>query len=271
MPLIKTDTFNVEYVEEGSGPAVILLHSSASGLRQWRLLFNELKDSYRMIAVNLFGYGATSAWPAGKVQTLADQARLVVQVAVQVEGPVTLAGHSLGGAVAMETALHLDDRLQGLIVFEPILFSLLKNHGPVEAFTEIHDLSQRYSALGEAGNWDQAGEIFVDYWSGAGAWSAMSDERKAALRVMLPNVLHEWDSVIVPSRPLQDWGGIPVPVHVLRAADTCRPTFAIASLLIDTHRQWSLHEFDGGGHMAPVTYPDLVNPIIAKILMGIVS
>ena len=69
MPLIKSDTFDVEYVEAGTGPAVILLHSSASGLRQWRRLFEELKDSYRVIAVNLFGYGATSPWPAGKVQT----------------------------------------------------------------------------------------------------------------------------------------------------------------------------------------------------------
>lgn len=270
MPLIKSDSFDVEYVEAGAGPAVILLHSSASGLRQWRRLVDELKDGYRVIAVNLFGYGATSAWPAGKMQTLTDQARLVTHVAAQVEGRVTLVGHSLGGAVAVEAALHLADRLQGLIVFEPILFSLLKTHGPAEAFTEIHDLSRRYCALGKSKSWDQAGEIFVDYWSGAGAWSAMSDERKAALRVMLPNVLHEWDAVIEPSRPLQDWGGIPVPVHVLRTTDTCRPTFAIASLLTQTHRQWSLHEFDRGGHMAPVAYPDLVNPVIAKTLADIV-
>lgn len=271
MPLIKTDTFDVEYVEAGAGPAVILLHSSASGLRQWRRLVDELKDSYRIIAVNLFGYGATSAWPADKVQTLACQARLVAQVAAQVEGRVTLVGHSLGGAVALEAALHLADRLQGLIVFEPILFSLLNAHGPADAFSEIHNLSKQYCTLGKAKDWNQAGEVFVDYWSGAGVWSAMSDERRVALRVMLPNVLHEWDAVIAPSRPLQDWGGIPVPVHVLRAADTCWPTFAIASLLANTHRQWSLHEFDSGGHMAPVARPDLVNPIIAKILADVVS
>jgi pimeloyl-ACP methyl ester carboxylesterase len=98
----------------------------------------------------------------------------------------------------------------------------------------------------------------------------MPDERKAGLRTMLPNVLHEWNAVIAPSRPLQDWGAIPVPVHILCAADTRHPTRAIASLLTSMHKHWHLYELEGGGHMAPVARPDLVNPIIAEILAELV-
>jgi pimeloyl-ACP methyl ester carboxylesterase len=266
MRLVKAGDFDVEYLDTGTGPAVILLHSSASGLRQWKRLIDELRGSHRVLAVNLFGYGATSPWTAGKMQTLADQAALVVAVAAEVRGPVTLVGHSLGGAVGLEAALRLGERLQAAVVFEPILFSLLKTHGPADAFAEIHTIATRYNALGTAGEWDHAGEWFVDYWSGAGAWASMSDERKAGLRVMLPNVLHEWDAVITPSRALDDWGRIAAPVHILRASDTRRPTHAIASLLTETHSNWRLRELDQGGHMAPVARPDLVNPLIAKIL-----
>jgi pimeloyl-ACP methyl ester carboxylesterase len=271
MRLIKAGDFDVEYFDTGTGPAVVLLHSSASGFRQWKRLIDELRGGYRVLAVNLFGYGATSGWPAGRVQSLADQAALVAAVAAQVDGSVTLIGHSLGGAVALETALRLGDRLRCAVVFEPILFSLLKAHGPADDYAEIHHIATRYNELGTAKEWDHAGEWFVDYWSGAGAWASMSEERKAGLRVMLPNVLHEWHAVISPARSLPEWGGIGAPVHVLRAADTRRPTYAIASLLTETHRHWRLHELEKGGHMAPLARPDLVNPVIAKILTELTS
>jgi len=273
MPTIKAGEFNVEYLEAGAGPAVILLHSSASGLRQWRRLIEELASRHHVLAINLFGYGMTSPWPAGRGQTLADHAALVTAVVSEIGKPVTLVGHSLGGAVALETALRLDGRLQAAIVFEPILFSLLRTHRPADAFTEIHGIATRYHALGTAKEWDQAGEWFVDYWSGAGSWAAMPDDRKAGLRIMLPNVLHEWDAVIAPSRALTEWGriAVPVPVHVLRAADTRRPTHAIASMLTGAHDHWRLHQLATGGHMAPLTRPELVNPMIGKILEEVAS
>jgi pimeloyl-ACP methyl ester carboxylesterase len=264
--MVKAGAFDVEYLDTGTGPAVILLHSSASGLRQWKRLIDDLGGRYRILAVNLFGYGTTSAWPPADPQTLADQATLVAAVAARVDGPVTLVGHSLGGAVALETALALGNRLQRVIACEPILFSLLRTYGPADAFAEIQNVAMRFRALGAAGEWDQAGAWFVDYWSGEGAWAGMPDERKAGLRLMLPNVVHEWDAVMAPSHDLAGWGVIAAPVHILRAADTRQPTHAIASLLTQTHRAWRLHELDVGGHMAPLVRPDLVNPLIGGIL-----
>ena len=54
----------VDYLEAGSsGPVVMLVHSSVSGARQWRRLMGDLKDQFRVRAVNLFGYGKTPPWP----------------------------------------------------------------------------------------------------------------------------------------------------------------------------------------------------------------
>ena len=64
----------VDYLEAGScGPVVMLVHSSVSGARQWRRLTDELKDQFRVRAVNLFGYGKTPPWPAETTQSLDDQ------------------------------------------------------------------------------------------------------------------------------------------------------------------------------------------------------
>src|SRR5262245_40377667 len=122
MPVIKAGAFDLEYTDSGSGSPVVLLHSSASGHRQWRRLVDTVQRRHRVIALNLFGYGKTSAWPGTRPLTAADQAELVAAAVGVVGEAVALIGHSLGGAVAFEAAAKLSDRVLVLVAFEPILF-----------------------------------------------------------------------------------------------------------------------------------------------------
>jgi pimeloyl-ACP methyl ester carboxylesterase len=269
MPVIKAGAIDLEYTDTGAGPAVILIHSSASGLRQWRGLAERLQDRYRVIAINLFGYGKTSPWPGAGPLTAADQAELVAAAAELVPGPVALVGHSLGGAVALEAATRLADRVRLVVAFEPILFGHLKTHGPAGAYDEIDKLARRFGELAQAGDWNAAGEWFVDYWAGPGTWAAMPDDRRQNTRAMLPPVVHEWDMATSGLRPLAGWRAIAAPVHLVQAADTRAPTRAIVDLLAKTYPDWHVHRVPSGGHMAPLARPDLVNPVIADALDGI--
>jgi pimeloyl-ACP methyl ester carboxylesterase len=268
MPIVKAGAFDVDYTDIGSGPTVLLVHSSASGNRQWRRLADELKDRHRLIAVNLFGYGATAAWPAEQTQTLADQARLVAAAASVVDGPITLVGHSMGGAVALESAIALGNRTRLVIVFEPILFYLLKQHGEPEAFAEIEAIADGFRARGARNEWESVGEMFVDYWSPPGSWAAMPADRRAGLLAVLPTVTHDWDSTVPSGRPIGDWGRIAAPVHVIQADDTRLSTRRVAAVLAAHFPHWHFHRVAAGGHMAPLARPDLVNPLIASILEG---
>ena len=270
MPVIKAGAFDLEYSDTGAGPAVILIHSSASGLRQWRALVERLRDRYRVIAVNLFGYGNTSPWPGMRPLTDADQAELVAAAAALASEPVALVGHSLGGAVALEAAAQLGNRVRVLVAFEPILFGHLKTHGPASAYDEIAKLARRYGELAQAGDWNAAGELFVDYWTGAGTWAAMPDERRQNTMAMLPPVVHEWDMATTGLRPLEGWRAITAPVHLIHAADTRAPTRAIVELLAKAYPDWHVDEVPSGGHMAPLTRPDLVNPLIVAAIDGAV-
>ena len=266
MPVIKAGAFDLEYTDTGTGPAVVLVHSSASGLRQWRQLIESLQSRYRVIAVNLFGYGKTSPWPGTRPLTAADQAELVAAAATLASEPVALVGHSLGGAVALEAAAQLAGRVRVLVAFEPILFGLLKVHGPADAYDEIAKLARRYGELARSGDWNAAGEWFVDYWAGAGTWAAMPDERRQNTIAMLPAVVHEWDMATTGIRPLEGWRAIAAPVHLIHAADTRAPTRAIVTLLAKTYPDWHVHGVPSGGHMAPLARPDLVNPLIAAAI-----
>jgi pimeloyl-ACP methyl ester carboxylesterase len=254
----------VDFSDVGSGPAVVLVHSSASGNRQWRSLTDALKERYRIIGVNLFGYGTTPGWTEKRQQTLADQAALVISAATTCDEPV-LVGHSLGAAVSLQAALQLRDKVRGLVVFEPILFYMLRQQGPADVFAEIEGLWTAFQARGRRNDWDGAGELFIDYWSGPGTWGALSAERKAAMAKMLPNVMHEWDAVTSPGPTFADLTGIRAPTRLLRAADTRKPTHTIATLLANAHG-WRLDELRTGGHMAPVIRPDLFNPVVETAL-----
>jgi pimeloyl-ACP methyl ester carboxylesterase len=256
----------VDFSDTGSGPSVVLVHSSASGNRQWRSLIDTLKERHRILAVNLFGYGTTPAWRENRRQTLADQAALVISAADATSDQIVLIGHSLGAAVSLQAALQLHDKVRGLIVFEPILFYMLRQQGPADVFAEIEGLATEFQARAGRNDWNGAGELFIDYWSGPGTWAALPAERKAGVAKMLPNVVREWDAVIAPGPTLADLAGIRAPTHLLRAADTQRPTHAIATLLADTQKNWQFHELRTGGHMAPVIRPDLFNPVVEMAL-----
>ena len=91
----------IDVLEAGRGPLVVLMHSSVSGARQWRRLSEDLAIKWHVMAVNLFGYGRTPAWTATRPQTLADQAALIKAVVPDGAHNIALVGHSLGGSVAM--------------------------------------------------------------------------------------------------------------------------------------------------------------------------
>src|SRR5690606_37316283 len=122
MPIIKAGPYDVDYAEAGKGPAVLLLHSSAAGNRQWRKLMEERAGKNRLVAMNLFGYGQTSPWPGERPMTLDDQANLVLALAHFLPERFTLVGHSLGAAVALQSAKRLAGQLDALVLYEPILF-----------------------------------------------------------------------------------------------------------------------------------------------------
>ena len=104
MPVFSKGCLNSDYADDGRGQPVVLVHSSVSGNRQWRALTEALRDRYRVLALNLFGYGETTPWPGKAPQSLYAQAQLVLALGEGLEAPLHLVGHSFGGSVALKVA-----------------------------------------------------------------------------------------------------------------------------------------------------------------------
>ncbi len=100
----------VHAVEAGIGPPVVLLHGIGGSTYTWRKVLPELARDHRVIALDLKGFGRSEK-PLDEAYSPADQAALVIAY-LEARGlsRVTLAGHSLGGTVALLAALELQQR-----------------------------------------------------------------------------------------------------------------------------------------------------------------
>jgi pimeloyl-ACP methyl ester carboxylesterase len=130
----------------------------------------------------------------------------------------------------------------------------------------LRDLVKSHGALGA---WPTAAEGFADYWAGAGTWQKMPIERRGAFATALKPVFFEWDAVMDETTPVTRWAEL-LPRATLVASDphTVRPIREITALLRQACPAWTYREIAAGGHMAPLSRPDLVNPIVRSFLLS---
>lgn len=111
---------------QGAGPPIILLHGFGANTYTWRHLAPALSSRYRLLLFDLKGFGA-SPKPRDGRYSIGDQAELIIQYILKNDlRQVTLAGHSMGGGVALQTALKLMEtqpgRLSRLILIDSVSY-----------------------------------------------------------------------------------------------------------------------------------------------------
>jgi pimeloyl-ACP methyl ester carboxylesterase len=178
-----------------------------------------------------------------------------------------LVGHSYGGAIALKAALRDSDRLISLVLYEPVLFSVLMADAPQSAAArEITAVRDEAIRLIEESDSCGAARCFVDYWSGDRTWAAMPETRRAALAAAVEGVMPEWHALFYEPTPLTAFAQVNVPTLFLTGTNSRVPARAVARLLTAVLPNVRVEEIDGVGHMAPVTHPDLINPVIEQFL-----
>ncbi len=100
--------------DPASGTPLLLIHGSGVSAGYWVNQLLGLRDAFRVMAIDLPGHGKSDPIPNASVETYADTvAKFLTAV---IPRPVMVAGHSLGGAVAMALAARRRDIVTGLVL-----------------------------------------------------------------------------------------------------------------------------------------------------------
>jgi pimeloyl-ACP methyl ester carboxylesterase len=114
--------FDIAYTEEGTGSrTIVFIHGLGSYLQAWIKNVEDLKNNYRCISIDLPGYGKSSKQPhSGQMTFYAGIINELIQE-LKLEN-VVLAGHSMGGQIAISTSLLYPDAVKALVLAAPAGF-----------------------------------------------------------------------------------------------------------------------------------------------------
>jgi pimeloyl-ACP methyl ester carboxylesterase len=110
----------LHYVDWGNeeAPPLVLIHGGRDHARSWDWVARDLRRDYHVIAPDLRGHG-DSSWVAGGHYTIHEFVLDVAQLLDTLDLlPVTIVGHSLGGAVAIHYTSIYPDRVHKLVAIE---------------------------------------------------------------------------------------------------------------------------------------------------------
>ncbi len=254
------------YSIQGSGPPIVLLHSSMSSKSQWGALIKELEVNCRVFAVDLLGYGDLTYPKIEHSFSLTDEIEWLETIFDKEIGtatPVHLVGHSYGAAIALKLSHKHPKRINALTLFEPVAFHLLSRNDI--AFKEIERV---YSSLKKkllCGGEKAATEIFVDYWSGTGTFVDLSENAQKATVKRVKKVVLDFQALFQEPLSLKDYANISVPCCLISGQQSPFPTRRIMALLKETLPNNVFHQVSGG-HMSPVTDTSEINRIIGSFV-----
>jgi len=237
------------YDVAGTGPAVVLLHSTACDRRMWDPQWQVLTEAgYQVMRCDFRGFGSTPV-PQGPYNDADD----VLSVADELDlGPVALVGSSYGGKVALEIAARQPERVTALA----LLCSGMPGHEPTEA---LRAFWQQEEALIEAGDIGGAVELNVATWLGPEA----DEPTREAVRQMQRHALEVQLAAPEEFEPVE----VAVDLHAITA-----PSLVVAGAkdlpdfrLIAAELAGLLPGARLSGARLPVARPPVARPPVARL------
>ncbi|MGB9664347.1 MAG: alpha/beta fold hydrolase [Ignavibacteria bacterium] len=111
-------TPKLAYIDEGNGEVVLLVHGLASNAGFWRYNILDLAKNFRVIVVDLPGYGKSEKGNYSYKMTFFAETLKQLLDELQID-KVNFVGHSMGGQIGIWFSILYPDRVKKLILASP--------------------------------------------------------------------------------------------------------------------------------------------------------
>jgi pimeloyl-ACP methyl ester carboxylesterase len=113
----RSDGSRLRYFTAGTGPTLVLIHTIRTQLDYFHSVIPQLWDSFTIYALDLPGMGWSDIVPGARYEEPDFRAAVVEFVTGLHLHDVTLAGESLGGALALQASVDLKGRVARVVAF----------------------------------------------------------------------------------------------------------------------------------------------------------
>jgi pimeloyl-ACP methyl ester carboxylesterase len=267
MTRLRTNDVEINYEETGAGEPVVLVHGSWSDHHNWDLVLGSLADSFRVIAYDRRGNGASEPVHGLRSDHEDDLAALIESLDL---GPAHIVGTSFGGSIALGLASRRSDLIASIVVHEPPLLGLIADEPGVERL--LAPFAETVGTVVElARGGDQAGaaELFVERVAfEPGTWPQLPDSIKATMIAGAPAFVAEQSDpgwAVIDTDALAE---LRRPV-LLSQGDQGPPWFGmIVSALGDVIEGSRVHTYAGAGHAPHLTHAGDYARVVSGFLSG---
>jgi pimeloyl-ACP methyl ester carboxylesterase len=248
MPTIKLDRSQLYFSLSGRGAQdILLVHGSGGDHTLWSYQVKGLREAFSVAALDLNGHGRSPFREGNGLSTYTED---VLAVLERLSGRAFLVGHSLGGAIALNVALHYPDRIGGL--------GLIGTGAHLRVLPELLELLQR--------DFEAAVELILD-WAFAKKpepkllAKAREQMRRNGQKTLLRDLL-TCDSFDV----MDKLGQIGVPTLIVCGREDKLTPVKYSEYLRDHIPNASLKVIEGAGHMVMLEQPEQLNQAIREFL-----
>jgi pimeloyl-ACP methyl ester carboxylesterase len=231
-------------LEGGAGPPVVLLHGPGEFSAVWGRAIPDLATSHRVIVPDLPGHGA-SGLPNGRLDLDRVLAWLSELIERTCDRPPTVAGHLLGGTIALRFAANRPDRVRSLVLVDSFGLSWnlpkLRFAVPLATFIVRPTEHTRDRFLDKCFvDFDGLREQFGDQWDAFSAQAlewAQTKTSKATLR----SLMSEFGLRPIPAADLAQ---ITTPTSLIWGRHDLQTPLRVAEAASAKY-DWPLHVIDG--------------------------
>jgi len=232
------------FVAAHDGPAgarrVVLVHGSLDRSSAFARVARELAD-LRVLRYDRRGYGRSLAvGPAPSFDTQVDDLASVVG-----DEPAVVAGHSLGGVVALAFAARHPERAPAVLAYE----------APMPWLAWWPSNTAGGLAVGDESGEADAAEVFMRRIVGDDRWEALPEATRAQRRAEGPALVAELRSLRPPNAAPFDAATFPVPVVAGHGTESRPHHKESARLLAEAVPGGEVLTIDGASHGAHLTHP----------------